>query len=235
MSVRYAALAARPILWCLASIPLLADAQTRETRALDGFTAVEVGGGIDLVLRQGATFVVEVVAPEGKTADIITEVRGDTLVIRRKSAFGFFDWGDHGSVNVTLPALTALVASGGSDARAEGTFSSDDLRLVASGGSDLTIDVAAGKLDVEASGGSDLDVRGTARSASVRSSGGSDLDASRLTANEAELESSGGSDLEIAVRDKIVANASGGSDISYTGQPSVVDVNTSGGSEIRRR
>ena len=43
------------------------------------------------------------------------------------------------------------------------------------------------------------------------------------------------SHLTIAVREKIVSNASGGSDISYTGEPSVVTVNTSGGSDVRHR
>jgi hypothetical protein len=37
------------------------------------------------------------------------------------------------------------------------------------------------------------------------------------------------------VRQKIVADASGGSDITYTGQPASVSVNTSGGAEIHRR
>jgi len=235
MKTRYAVFAAPPILVCLMSNPLPAGAQARETRPLDGFDAVDVSGGIDLVVRQGASFVVEVVAPDGKAAEIVTEVRGNTLEIKRKSSFKFFDWGDYGSVNVTLPALKALSASGGSDVRNEGTLSSDDLNIVASGGSDVTLEVVAGNLAVEASGGSDLRLKGTARSASVSSSGGSDLNASQLTANEANLQSSGGSDLTIAVREKIVANASGGSDISYTGEPSVVTVNTSGGSDIRHR
>ena len=54
-------------LWFL-SLPLTGAAQTREARALDGFDAIEVGGGIDLYLRQGSTFAVEV---EGSTANII--------------------------------------------------------------------------------------------------------------------------------------------------------------------
>jgi hypothetical protein len=213
-----------------------AAAQQRETRPLDSFDSIEIGGGIDLVLRQGEGFIVEVERDEGEAADIVTEVRGDTLVIRRRQALGFFSWGDdHGSVRVTLPKLEALTASGGSDVTTEGTVTSDALEIVASGGSDVTIDVAAGALSIEASGGSDMRVSGTARTARVHSSGGSDLDASRLTADEADVDSSGGSDITVAVRDKIVANASGGSDIRYSGNPSSVNVNTSGGADVHRR
>ena len=69
----------------------------------------------------------------------------------------------------------------------------------------------------------------------MHSSGGSDFNASGLQTEEADLHSSGGSDLSIAVRDRIVANASGGSDITYSGEPRSVNVNASGGSDIRRR
>ena len=44
-------------------------------------------------------------------------------------------------MRVTLPSLAALTASGGSDVATEGSFSGDKLRLVASGGSDVVIDV----------------------------------------------------------------------------------------------
>lgn len=219
---------------CLVALP--AGAADSETRPLDGFNAVAVSGGIDLVVRQGQPFRVEVTADDGELANVVTEVRGGTLEIRRKQPSGLFNWGDAGSVSVTLPTLVGLTASGGSDVETAGTFTSDTLKLVASGGSDLDISVAAGSLDVEASGGSDLRLTGTARAARMQSSGGSDLNASGLTVDEVDVQSSGGSDLAIgAVRNKIAGHASGGSDVSYSGQPATVDVDSSGGSDISRR
>jgi hypothetical protein len=196
---------------------------------------VEVGGGIDLLLRQSAAFSVEV-ETDDELADILTEVRGSTLTIRRKSSVNFFDWGgDNGSVSVTLPTLVSLTASGGSEVETQGTFTSERLTIVASGGSDVEIDVAAGTLEAETSGGSDLTLSGSARSVSVSSTGGSDLNAGRLTADVADVHSSGGSDLTIAVREKITGDASGGSDVTYTGNPPTVDVDTSGGSDVHQR
>ena len=233
MKTHHGVLALSVILLPLASAPSAADAQQRQSRPLAGFNAIEVGGGVDLVLRKGDTFAVDVVASEDVAARIVTEVVDKTLRIGRKS--NFFHWGDGGTVYVTMPALASLDASGGSDVKTEGRFASDDLRLVASGGSDLTIDVEAGVLSVQASGGSDVRLSGSARSARVQSSGGSDLNASGLTADEAEVNSSGGSDLAIGVRQKIVGDASGGSDVTYTGTPASVNVNTSGGSEVHHR
>jgi hypothetical protein len=226
------AFAAGLIQLSLASLPAAVEAQAREARPLEGFDAIQVSGGIDLYLRQGAAFVVEV---EGSTADVVTEVHDRTLDIRRKGAFSFFSWRNPGSVHITLPALVSLMASGGSDVRAEGIFSSDELKLVASGGSDVVLEIAVAALHVEASGGSDIRLSGSARSATVISSGGSDLNASRLIADEADVQSSGGSDLTIGVRDKIVGNASGGSDVSYSGTPRMVNVTSSGGADVHVR
>lgn len=236
MKAENSASAAQLVLISSLFLALSAQAQDQETRELTGFDAIEVSGGIDLLVRQSEGFVVEVKSDEGELDEILTEVRGRTLEIRRKSSFNFLDWGGvHGSVTVRLPALVSLTASGGSEVRAEGTVTGNILELVSSGGSDLAIDVAVADLNVEASGGSDMSLSGTARSARVQSSGGSDLNAGRLTAETADLESSGGSNLSIAVRDGIVANASGGSDIIYSGEPRSVKVNASGGGSVTRR
>ena len=234
MKSYHGVLAASVILLPLASAPSAADAQQRQARPLTGFNAIAIGGGIDLVLTKGDAFVVEVVASEDVAAKIVTEVVDNTLRISRKT--NFFRWGDGGTVYVTMPTLVSLDASGGSDVETEGTFASNDLRIVASGGSDLTIDVEAGTLAVEASGGSDMRLSGSARSARVESSGGSDLNASALTADEADVDSSGGSDLSIGVvRQKISGDASGGSDVTYSGTPGSVTVNTSGGAKLHHR
>lgn len=229
-------LALRLALLSIPAAALPAFAEETETRSLAGFDGIAVSGGIDLTVRQGDRFRVEVTADD--LGDVVTEVSGETLEIKRPRTNGFFnwgDWGDSGSVEVTLPKLTELTASGGSEVRTAGTFSGDRLELVASGGSDVVIEIAVGTLEVSASGGSDLRVSGSARTARVQSSGGSDLNASGLTVDEADVNSSGGSDLSIAVRESLVANASGGSDISYTGQPRTVNVNSSGGGEVNRR
>jgi hypothetical protein len=232
MKIHHAALVAPVVLLAFISAPSPADAQQRQSRALAGFDAIEVGGNVDLFVRRVDGFVVEVEAPEGRAAKVLTEVIDGTLQIGRVEDF---DWGEQGSVHITLPALVSLVVSSSSDVETEGTFASDNLRIVASGGSDAIIDVAVGALDIEASGRSDLRLSGSARSARVRSSGSSNLNASRLTTDEADIETRGAAYVSIVVRQKLVANASGGSGIRYSGEPGSVSVNTSGAAAIRRR
>jgi hypothetical protein len=217
-------------------LPLTAGAQDREMRDLQGFDAIEVSGGIDLNIQQGPEYIVEVVASAGDAARVSTEVDGSTLEIRQqRTTSGLFNWFNSYSVNVTLPALESLTASGGSDIRAEGVISGDTLTLRATGGSDVVIDVDLTEFDVRTSGGSDVVLRGTAQSLRVETSGGSDLDAQRLEAEDAYVQSSGGSDITLTALNRIDVRASGGSDVSYSGDPEFVNIDAAGSADVSKR
>jgi hypothetical protein len=217
-------------------ISIVAAAE-KETRALSDFDAIEVGGAIDLQLLQGQSFVVEVESGDGPASRIVTEVHDGTLRLRHEwSRFPDFTHSPphRDIVRVTLPKLVALKASGASDVSSKGTVKGDSFRLEASGGADVTLDLAVDSLEVRTSGGSDVRLNGNARQTTLKSSGGSDLDASRLKSDTAHLYSSGGSDISIGQSGTLVANASGGSDISYSGEPRSMTINKSGGAGVRR-
>jgi hypothetical protein len=80
-----------------------------------------------------------------------------------------------------------------------------------------------------------MEISGTANYLDVESSGGSDLDASGLVATEVDAQASGGSDLDVNVTGTLTADASGGSDIRYEGDPKERDTDTSGGGDVRGR
>lgn len=219
----------------LAAAPV--EAADREVRDLAGFDAIEVGGDIDVKIKQGAEFRVEVNASNGQAEDVLTEVEGNTLEVRRRrnagGGFGgfFVDY----SVSVTLPELVSLSVSGGSDVASESALSGDHLNVTASGGADVVLEVTVGELDVQASGGSDTRLSGTADTLHVRASGGSDLNARALQAREALLQTSGGSDSDVTVLDKLVVNASGGSDVVYRGEPESIEIDADPSADVVHR
>ena len=205
-----------------------------ERRDHSDFTGVDASSGIDVDIRIGDEFLVEVDSDEN-LADIETEVRNGTLHIRVDSdAWDWGDWqGDH-HVTIVMPVLAELEASGGTDIRVIGTVTGAELEINASGGADVEVDVAVDRLEIEVSGGADVEVSGTANTAIARTSGGSDVDARDLTAIDAELRASGGSDLAMSVSGTIDARASGGADIDYYGDPDVLDEDESGSADITR-
>lgn len=220
----------------LVSLP--AYAETSEVRELAAFDAIEVSGAVELVLRQGSEHRVAVSSDGADLANLVTEVVRGTLRIHQKPQerrlFGFGGFDDY-VVEVTLPELVALDASGGTDVRVDGPISGERLAVDASGAADVTLTVDVVDLEVNTSGGSDLTLTGSATRLEVHSSGGSDLAAGRLAAASANVRSSGGSDVTLQVTESLVARASGGSDVVYRGDPAQVDAHTSGGADIKRR
>jgi hypothetical protein len=206
----------------------------KEQRNVGSFNAVHVGSGIDLFIYQDDQQKV-VVESDSNIDDIITEVENGVLIIRYKKNNQIFKWGNEDKVFVYVPGLKEIKCSGGSDAETMGQFKTDMIILSASGGSDLKVDLRANEIEVDCSGGSDAIISGTSRKLKAHTSGGSDLKGYDLTVDEADLQASGGSDIQITVNKKMVANASGGSDIYYKGNPEFVNVNSSSGSDINKR
>jgi len=233
MQTNRSPLARTLILAGILAAPLAVQAQNAGIRNLSGFDSVQTSNGIDLNVTQGDSFRVEVVASAANLPKILTEVEDDTLVIRLDrqgfSGFGLFG-GAH--VNVTMPVVRSLSASGGSDLRSEGVLTGDSLSVAASGGSDVSLDLRFESLEATASGGSDMRLKGEVASLTTQAAGGSDLDAHSLTARNATIGSSGGSDSVITVTEVLAVNAAGGSDVVYFGNPSSVNVNASGGSDV---
>ncbi|HEY0961764.1 MAG TPA: head GIN domain-containing protein [Pseudomonadales bacterium] len=224
----------------LGVVPQLAIADT-EFRLVSGFTEVGVTSGIDVDIRQGAEFEVEVEAED--TDDVITEVVGDTLRIYKDNSWHWYSFGllsffvddDPMKVTVTLPELTRIRTSGGSDVRGQGSFSGEDLELRSSGGSNITLDLQYDSIDARSSGGSTMHLSGSANRGMLTSSGGSRQDNDELAVMDAELRSSGGSTLNVGVVGELQARASGGSNIRYEGDPMVRDIDESGGAKVMRR
>ena len=213
-------------------------AQESQVRDLAGFDAIEVGGNIELAIRQGESFRVEVSGSEDALERLVTTVEQGTLIVRRgPESLRWFDidFFDTVNVSVTLPQLTQLQAVGGADVHSEGRLTGERLRIESSGGADIEFEVEVSELEVRTSGGSDSTVSGRADRIVVQSSGGSDFSGRRLTVSEADIRSSGGSDVVVDVSERLVARASGGSDIDYHGKPAYVDVDASGGADVSER
>lgn len=207
-----------------------------EKRVITDFHGIEVGGGIDLYLSQGEE-AVAVSASDSRFRDRIrTEVKNGILKIwyDYKSGFRVETGNKKMRAYVSFKNLDKLGGSGGSDIFVEGAISVNDLVLDISGGSDFKGKVTVGEIKVVASGGSDVNISGTAKNLTVDASGGSDFKGYDLAVDLCNLEASGGSDVYITVNKEMTANASGGSDIFYKGDGLIREVKSSGSSDIKK-
>jgi len=216
---------------------ILINAQSTEKRDVGNFKSIAVQSGIDLHITQSDDQSVEIRAKSDVIEDVMTSIEGNTLKIYLdKKNRKWNGWKNTGPIDayVSVAYLNRLTASGGSDVDCAGKWKSDDLEIKASGGSDIEMSVDVDHLQVECSGGSDMDINGNADNLDLTSSGGSDFNGRQLVVKEANIQSSGGSDVYIHVTDKLVARASGASDIHYSGNPEIRDIDTSSSSDVKK-
>ncbi|MDP4164672.1 MAG: head GIN domain-containing protein, partial [Bacillota bacterium] len=186
------------LLVCASIVGATAQKNVTTTRQVADFNAVSISGGIDLYIAQGSVQSVRVEADDDIQKNIITEVRNGTLEIYYSSDLRF-KWNKKMRVYITVPSLTGLNASGGSDMYSQGVWKINNLKLVATGGSDVKFEVYGTMLDCVTTGGSDLTLKGKVSVLKVDASGGSDMDSNELQADKVNVTASGGSDLTLRV------------------------------------
>jgi hypothetical protein len=211
-------------------------AQQRVNQNLSGFTSVKASSGVNVYLSQGSTESVEIGAEEEVFQYVIAEIDNNTLVIRiDNSSKRWFKKTGEVNVYVSFTELENIQLSGGTDVMGEGMLEFDNLRVSASGGSDLRLNLQVNELEVKCSGGADVVLAGAAAYFKGNASGGSDIKAKDLEAEVAEVSASGAADIHIRASRALTASASGASDIVYYGNPEKVNVQSSGASDITRR
>jgi hypothetical protein len=238
-------------LWLLALAPAAAQTDAAATtaatangpqvRPLEKFRAINVGTGIELVLTGGHAQQVEVSATTlDQREHILTKVSDGVLNVH-------YDNPDeragnskkerqqrHLRVAVTADQLTALAAGSGAAVTASGPFAAPDFQFDISSGAAVRADINVGVLIVRQNGGSVIDLTGQAPRFDLKITSGSVFNGDKLLTNRSQIDASSGSIAKLAVKEVLLAEASGGSSIKYYGSPEVTK-NASGGSTISGR
>ena len=204
-----------------------------QERSVGAFTAIEISKGVDLFIRQGNSQQVVVKADDNLIDLVSTEVDGRTLRIRTQGSMRRVTALD---VYVTVTDLERIEASSGSDVKGESKLEVERLSLEMSSGSDVKLDLEARELTCRLSGGSDAELSGEVQIMEVVATGGSDLHAKGLlVSDKCVLNVSSASDAFIRVEGELEVEASGASDVTVKGNPTIVRQRASGGSDIRTR
>ena len=110
----------------------------------------------------------------------------------------------------------------------------NDLEFECSGATKINLHLNASKLDCDFSGASNLSLEGSAQLLNIDISGASKVNASDFVVKNCNIDCSGASYIAIHVTDKLRAEGSGASKISYKGNPSIVESDMSGASKMSK-
>jgi hypothetical protein len=202
---------------------------------LDGFDQVEIQDGFQAQISAGDSFAVQLEIDENLVDHLDVLRMGSTLTIRLKPTRSYSLGNVTRKALVTMPRLVGVESSGGSQVDIHGFRSIDDLSAYVSGGGHLSGDIEAGDLEFVCSGGSHLTLAGAGGELTLEASGGSQVDLADFDVGDASIEASGGSRVTIDVSGRLDVEASGGSQVYYEGNPTLGEIDTSGGSSVQHK
>ncbi len=204
----------------------LSGQTTTETRELEGFTEVDMGGSADLLVTEGESFDIEVTTDSALQERVTTEVVGNTLRIEQH--YSIIGASPSVSVVVTVPDLTRLDVSGASQATVR-SVTAESLDVSISGAGDIDLAADAQRLTISVSGAGKVTAHGTVDSGDIGVSGVGEIDGDDLTVANATVSVSGAGSVSVRVRQSLDAQISGAGNIIYFGNPSITkDVSGAG-------
>ncbi len=244
----------------LASAPLFGNAGNapdaiRQTRLLDGFSAVSVSAAIDVVYTQTAEYSVEVETSAELMPRIMTEVRDGVLRIYRenrdrtrrdrkdKKVVVYVSGPDMNAITVSSASsftakgevkggeLSVEISSGGS---VEGGFDCTEAFMELSSGGYIDGELRCGTVKIDSGSGATAKLRGKAGAAEIECRSGSYIRATDLICETVVVTASSGASAKVYVDRALDASASSGSSVEYAGNPSTVNDRSSSGGSVRR-
>lgn len=204
-----------------------------EERSVTGFTGVHVSTGIDVYLSQGSDFSVTVEADENLIEVILTELKGDMLVVKTDRVN--IRRARSKKVHVTLPELTELKISSAGDCEGQSTFTCQDLQLGISSAGDLSLEVEADRITLDISSSGDARIAGSTDVLDVSLSSAGDLHAYDLIARKVDVNVSSAGDARVHATEEISMTASSAGNIYYRGDARVVHSRSSSAGDIIKK
>ncbi|WP_059026758.1 MULTISPECIES: head GIN domain-containing protein [Porphyromonadaceae] len=198
------------------------------------FEKISVQQGITLYVTLDKTATISVESDDNILPYIKTEIKNNQLNVYIEPGISIRRYTVM-NVLVTLPRLVRLEAA--SAARIEGSalLRVDQLEVVASGASNMKLEVKGNELQVEASGASRLELKGEVKQLDLNLSTASYLKAWELSADTCNADISNAAKGEIFVRQKLNAEISSSGLLLYDGSPVITRNLSSGGSLVKRR
>lgn len=192
------------LLLCLASVTAQADEQTRN---VGQFKKIAISGPMNLIVDAGKPFAVSVQG-DAKFINRVT-----TKVVNGELRIGMNDDGNknvrkHDRIVISMPSLAAFEGEGAGLARLN--------------------NIQGERLDVDYAGAGSLVINGKVRHLRIEAEGVGEVDTKALIAQEADVSFEGIGAVSIYASEKLTANVEGMGNLTYYGNPRIVNKSVSG-------
>ena len=226
----------------MAASGAMADERISQKRGIDARVAkVQLGGVINLHIKQGATPSLILTGDKDQIAKVIVTQSGDTLNIDSEGSskwhFGNSKKNDV-RVELTVPNLNELVSHGVGSTDVQG-FTGNDFKLTLDGAGSVTVDSAyknltarlggvgsmtlksgnADQVDLKLRGAGHIEINGTSKVLRADLGGVGSLDAEKLVSDAVELDMSGLGGATVYAKNSAKVKLSGMGSATVYGKP----------------
>ena len=205
-------------------------------------TGIEAHGIFNIIAKQGTSTGVTVNIPARLEKQLVLRlnpdgklqiyIEGKTTNKDRKN-----NDDDHFMAEVIVSSLNNIELTGVCKIETIGDFITNKLKVNLSGVSKMLINgdfLVKEKLEIELSGASNLTLKGNTARCKIEVSGTSKAALNDFPINELKAEVSGAAKAQFQVKEKIRLHTSGISKVTYSGDPIVLSLHSSGASNINK-
>lgn len=207
-----------------------------EVRTIDSYSSLIVSRGVDVKLVKSNSNEVKIITNGIHPDEVITESRGDELVIKVATKSLWQEMQDnHWKARVELPYRTIdnMEISTGARISSDELFSGDLLDIQNSMGGELDMEVKLNHLIIDCSMGAVSELTGAAEKIELSASMGAEIDLGELEGGAVRAKSSMGADIKVYAKKEFDGRANMGGYIRVSGDPAKFYESTSMGGEIR--
>jgi len=202
-----------------------------ESYDYSGFTMIEADSGFGLIIKQSQSYKIEVTTDDNILDRLDISMTGTTLQLSLSGSISPTVM----RAEISMPEIEGFNLSGGAKAAISGFNSNKPFSVTLTEGSALVGDIVSGDAGFGISGGSMVTLTGSGKDLMVRSSEGSELTLDEFPVNNADINIDSGGRSFFNVNGKLDTVLTGGSELYYTGEPELGEVNVSGGSKLEKR
>ncbi len=193
----------------------------RETRPVDAFTEINLGGSAHVVVKQGSPQSVVVEASPEALAEFETVVKDRKLRLgyrNDKNNMGHYKDRGPVTVYVTAPDLTALRVGGSGKLEVDGPLKAENMTLAMAGSGNLQVPaLTASSLETALAGSGDVVVGGSCPRHEIRISGSGNVKAHDLKSETCKVRISGSGDAHVYASQGAEAAISGSGSVFVAG------------------
>ncbi|MCH5599579.1 head GIN domain-containing protein [Niabella ginsengisoli] len=205
----------------------------KEARSVSDFTKIEAAFSGDVQFVQGATKSVEVEAAQNIQDYILTEVSGNTLILKTKPNINI----KRGSVTIYVsnPDLVGATLSGSGNISINTDISTSAIDLRVSGSGNISLPkLTATTINANITGSGNISINGGAtQTQEITISGNGNYHTNQMQSEQAKVKVTGSGEAKLWADDALDIKISGSGDVWYVGEPTI-NTSISGSGRVRK-